>query len=569
MLSSKVKDGSLAVLKIVMALFIVVAPTLLGFLSIELSACLLFLLMGLMYVARVRKTGQGHMSVFQLGMLFLLAYSAISTLWVSNKSGHGIYMLIISSLIMFFGIVTEYFSENNDEKAQRRMMYMLSLSGTVCALWNFIYWVVALLPFGKKEPFMQGLGNSDFLALYMILCVIVTYKLIRGNKQSRKVLFVISILIMAFVFVMAGGIGWFFLAVFVVMYFSTRRTKKFFVPITLAFSAIFLIVVLIAGNAAQQGSVFKDVFGYGMKNLVGCGGGFWSARQMFFSEKYTDAMVPGLFASLCASSGIIGIACCVVIAGRVVLQFVKLKTWVSAANIFVTVMVLFMPFGQSLIPLFLWMGLVAYNEKDGNFSVEGKFNEKTVKYITYIVALAGVFTVVLLCQTLMKSSALDKYNNEKYIEAYELYNTAASINPTDGESCRMAAKSLYASDSITKRYSEAVSLVDKAVKRDRYNLENTEIKAQIYYKCEMYDLSAKEYMVIASKVKDSGRYNLETVRSLYNIICTKEKGSADAKTLYEKMVVISENTSDLDYKEKINNIIDKALVYTKGELAVE
>ena len=37
----------------------------------------------------------------------------------------------------------------------------------------------------------------------------------------------------------------------------------------------------------------------------------------------------------------------------------------------------------------------------------------------------------------------------------------------------------------------------------------------------------------------------------------------------EKLVEIAAATEDLDYREKINNIADKALVYTKGELNVE
>ena len=347
MISSKVKDYSSAVLKIVMALFIVVAPTLFGFINMEISACLLFLLMGVLFVVRIRKTGQGHISVCQLAMLVLLLYSAVSTLWVSNRFGHGTYMLIISGLIMFFGMATEYFSENNDEKAQRRIMYMLSLGGVVCALWNFIYWIVALLPFGKKEQFSQGIGNSGFLALFMMLCIIVTYNLIRGNKKSRKILFIISILIMAFVFVMSGNVAWFLLGVFAIMYFSTRRTKKFFVPMTLAFSTVFLIFVLVTGNGATRSVVFNDVFAYGMKNIFGRGGGFWSARRMILGENNLSDSVPGLFASLCAASGIVGIAFCAFLAGRVVFQFIKLKSWACAVNIFITVMVLFMPFSKS------------------------------------------------------------------------------------------------------------------------------------------------------------------------------------------------------------------------------
>ena len=338
---------------------------------------------------------------------------------------------------------------------------------------------------------------------------------------------------------------------------------------TLVFAGLFLVFVVISGNGTEQGAVFKDVFRYGIKNLFGYGGGFWSAREMFFSSKFTDSAVPGLLAFLCASSGLIGIVCLIALSGRVVLQFLKLKSWASAANIFITVMIMFFPFSQSPVSLFLWIGLIAYNEKDANLSGTRTFKQDTVKLTTYVIAVAAVLSASIMCQNFIKISALYKYEDAKYLEAYEIYNTAATINPLDGESLRMAAKSLYMSGNIKERREEALILIDKAHKRDRYNLENMHIRAQIYYKCEMYELSAREYEVIASKVKVSDSYNLEVVKSLYNIICTKEKGSTEAKELYEKMSDIASKTRDLDYREKINNIADKALIYTKGELAVE
>lgn len=569
MLFSAVKDRSLTVLKFVMALFIVVAPTLFGFLNIELSACILFILTGVLYVSRIRKTGQCHISICQFVMMTLLFYSVVSTLWADNKNGHFTYILIISGLIMFFELVSDYFSENNDVKLQRRMMYMLSLSGTLCALWNIIYWVVFLIPYGKKDGFSAGLGNSDFLAVFMLFCIILTYKLMCKNKPLRKALFFVSLLIMVFTFVMTGSFVWFLLLVFAVMFFVTRKTKKLFVPMTLLFAGLFLAFIIVSANMNGQGTVFSDVFKYGIKNLFGHGGGFWTAREMFFSGEYTNVSIPGLFAYLCAATGLTGIIVCVALTGRVVFHFLKLKTWASAANIFITLMIMLLPMAQSPVPVFLWAGLIAYNENDAKLSPVKTIRKDTVKYTTYVIAVSGVLTAVMLCRCLIIMNASHKYENRRYIDAYELYNIAATISPVDAESCRMAAKALYMSDDIKNRHTEAIELVNKAQKRDKYNLENMHIKAQIYYKCEMYELSAQEYMDIASRVAVDSVYNLETVKSLYNIIRTKEKGSVEAKTLYEKMAEIASNTADLDYREKINNIVDKALVYTKGELTVE
>lgn len=569
MLFSAIKDRSLTLLKFVMALFIVVAPTLFGFSDIELSACILFILIGFLFVVRMRKTGQGHISICQFVMMTLLFYSIVSVLWADNRNGHCTYILMISSLTMFFGLVTDYLNGNNDEKIQRRMMYMISLGGALCALWNFIYWVVALIPYGKNDCFSEGIGSSDFLAVFMLLCIIITYKLIGGNRPARKIWLVINMLLMIFVFIMTKSSGWFLLLVFTVMFLVTRKTKKFFVPMTLVFAGLFLIFVIIFGSGSVHGTVFKDVFRYGAGNLFGHGGGFWSAREMLSNGKIDGFEIPGLLAFLCASSGIIGLLSCIAMAGRVVFQFLRLKSWASAANVFITVMILFFPLAQSPVPLFLWVGLIAYNEKDANLSKVRTYRPDTVKATTCIIAVAGVLAVTVMGQIFIKINALHKYEDKNYIEAYELYNTAATINPMDGESCRMAAKSLYMSESIKERYTEALMMADKAQKRDRYNLENMHIKAQIYYKCEMYDLSYGEYSALAFRVEANDRYNLEAVKSLYNIIRTKEKGSTEAKEIYDKMTDVAGKTRDLDYKEKINNIVDKALVYTKGELTVE
>lgn len=569
MFFSQIKDRSLSILKFVMALFIVVSPTLFGFLDTELSACILFILSGGLYVIRMRKTGQGHVSICQFVMTALLFYAIISTLWADNHSGHYTYILMLSSLIMFFGLVTDYFNESNGEKLQRRIMYMLSLSGTVCALWNFIYWVLALVPYGKKDSFSQGIGNSDFLAVFMLLCIIITYNLIRGNSSGRKALLWMSILVMLFSFVMAGSSVWFLLAVFTVMFLIKRKTNKFFVPMTFLLAGLFLAFVLIFGSGTQQGAVLKDVFGYGTRNFFGHGGGFWSAREMFLGGEFANFRVPGLLAFLYASSGPIGLVAAVALAGRVVFQFLKLKSWASAANIFITIMIMLFPFAQSPVPLFLWTGLIAYNEKDANLSVIKTFRTDTVKFTTYAIGISVILSAAIMCQNFIKISALHKYNTEKYPEAYELYDIAATINPLDSESCRMAARSLYMSENIKERREEALMLIDKAQKRDRNNLENMNIRAKIYYKCGMYEHSYSEYSALAFRVKVNDKYNLEIVKSLYNIICTKEKGSTEAKELYEKMTDVANKTEDLDCREKINNIVDKALIYTKGELAVE
>ena len=375
---------------------------------------------------------------------------------------------------------------------------------------------------------------------------------------------------MAFSFVMAKSvIGWSMIVIFALLYYLARKPKKFFVPMMLCLAGVFTIFLLISVLSGEQGAILKDVFSYGFKSPFGNGGGFFSAREMIFSAAYKTADVPGLFATMCASSGIIGIAFCLFAIVRVVMQFIKLKTWESGINVFLTAMIMFLPLATSLIPLFFWIGIIAYNENAAGLSVKRAFNEKTVKYVTIAISVVGIAAVLVLCQNFVKISAKEKYNSGEYLEAFDLYKTATVINFTDSESCRMAAMSLCRSEAVESRYTEALELIKKSQARDEYNIENMKIKAEIYKACEMHNLCAQEYEAISLKVKANDRYNLEAAKAYYKIICTKEKGSAEAKAVYEKMIAVADRTKDLDYKEKVNDFVIKAFNYTKGELNVE
>ena len=147
--------------------------------------------------------------------------------------------------------------------------------------------------------------------------------------------------------------------------------------------------------------------------------------------------------------------------------------------------------------------------------------------------------------------------------AYSLYNSASIINPFDSESAFMAAQSLYNSESVEKFYTEAIELADKAGKRDKDNLFCNKLKAQIHYACGRYDMAVQEYTYISSRAKVNDEYNLMLVEALYEIIQENPEGSAEAVEVYDKIVEIAKNTENPDYREKINNIADKALVYTR------
>ena len=55
----------------------------------------------------------------------------------------------------------------------------------------------------------------------------------------------------------------------------------------------------------------------------------------------------------------------------------------------------------------------------------------------------------------------------------------------------------------------------------------------------------------------------------YKIVKKNPKGSSETKRAYEEILAIAQETQNLDYRKEINDIADKALVFTKGELTGE
>ena len=71
----------------------------------------------------------------------------------------------------------------------------------------------------------------------------------------------------------------------------------------------------------------------------------------------------------------------------------------------------------------------------------------------------------------------------------------------------------------------------------------------------------------AAKVNE--KYNLALSKTLYKIVQKNPKGSSETKRAYEEILTIAQETQNLDYRKEINDIADKALVFTKGELTDE
>ncbi len=547
-----------------------VAPAILSGVDTAVYAYVLMIVAGAMFLLRAIQTDKMYVSLYHLALMVLLGYSLISSFWVTNRSMHFVYLSVITSAIFLLSLTVDYFTETSEEKSQRRMLYMMSVGSILCALVNVVYWLTEIVPYGKTESLSQGMGTNHYLAVYMLMGIVVTAKLIKGNSKLRQVMFVIGIVTMLFVFIMCKSFySWLLIASFLVIYFFGKKSEGRFFAVSILTVSAFTAVLITVFFSSAESAVFKDVFSYG--NFFGRGGGFLSACELFTAESPQNVKMPGLLSTLYASSGVLGLLCALVFVFKPVMHFIKLRTWTSVLNLILTVMLMLLSFGDNLTVIVLWIGIIAYNEKMGDYAIKRQLNLKAddVKKVSVVFVSIGLITVIFISQRFMVLGAKKQFEKENYMEAYSLYNAAASINLFDSESACGAAQSLLESSNPAGHYEQAVGLSEKAQKRDKSSICAQKTEAQLHFAAGRYDLAIETYTEISSRAKVNYEYNLLLAESLYKIVENNPEGSAETIAAYEKIIEIAKKTDNLDYREKINNIGDKALVYKRRRTEIE
>lgn len=564
------KNKSLSLLQAIMALFIVLAPTVIAMLPAHSAVYALFIVFTLIFLARIKKTQRMYFSPMHFVMLMFLCYIIISSIWAKNKEGHLLYIFITLALTFFMSNAIDYFKESSSENLHRRMMYLFLSSGTLCALVNVFYWLLYIIPVAGKDAFSYGFGNNDFLAVYMLLCIMCAILLIKANAPSRRKIIIPMLILMLFVFVMARSLVGYVMALLIcVTITASKQSEKMFLPLSLVSTVILAGITIAVSTLMPWGELSGDLFSLGFTHPFGCGGGVISAQALYGARVYPEDVSAGLMATLFAQSGVIGLICCAAVILRVLTHFFKLRNIESLICILLLVLIMILPLGKNHVMLFLWAGLFAYNEQSLSMCASGNIKSRFIEKTVYILSAVAVIAAVLFVQCFMRSYARLNFENKNYMSAYSVYRAAAAINIADSESCRMAAVCLRKGADIKMQREEAVALIDKAIKRDGNNLENIVEKARIYYACEEYDLCAQQYRVASQRAKVNDKYNLSLVKTLFKIVQENPKGSSETKRAYEEILAIAQKTQNLDYRKEINDIADKALVFTKGELSSE
>ena len=564
------KNKSLALLQAMMALFLVLVPSVLELFPVHSGIYALFIVFTLIFMVRIKKTKRVYFSPVHLILLPFLGYVIISSLWAKNSEGHLLYTVIIMTVTIFMSVAIDYFKESNLENIKRRMMYLLFTAGTLCAVINIGYWFLYILPVGGKDAFSFGAGTNDFLAVLMLFCMVCSFYLMKSNSLPRRRLIILGFITMFFVFVMSKSLIGFVAAILIcAITVSSKQSDKMFLPISLISVAVLAGISLAVSTVMPWGEFSGDLFKLFINHPMGNGGGVVSSQALYASKAYGADITAPISMLLFAQSGVLGAVCCALIYLRSLIHFLKLRNESSLICLFVLTLMLLLPFGNSYAVLFLWLGLFAYNEQALSMcmvrNIKSSFLDKSV----YTLAIVTTVGALLFVQCFICVCADKEFKNKDYMSAYNLYRAAAAINISDSESCRMAAKSLRKGADIKMQRDEAIALIDKAIKRDESNLQNIVEKALIYSACGEYDLCAQQYRIASHSAKVNETYNLSLAKTLYKIVQKNPKGSSETKRAYEEILDIAQKTQNLDYRKEINDIADKALGFTKGELSSE
>jgi len=564
------KKTTFSLLQITGALSLLLIPAFLNMLSLEAAVYCSFTIFMFIAIIRTKESAKISFSMQHSIYAVLIAFGILSLLWSKNTYRHLVYIFSVATVLAFSIMMKDYFAENNSSGLKRRMAYFLSVAGVLCAGVNIIHWLVYIVPVAGNEIFSQGMATGDLLGIFMSLSIVCTIHLFRNNSKIKKALIVIAVLMMLFVFVMAKSfIAWNFAAAVIALLIVKKKVKNTKNSILL-FSGIiilYLIAIIFRLTSSVEGKAFSDVFGYSFKNIFGAGGGFWSGRETFSIVTYENVPCIGLLPYLSAAAGVIGLIACILLLARLVVVFIRLKTTESAINLMLSLTVLLLPFGNSIGAILLITGLTVYNESLTDTELKLSLRKSDLKKVLICMSVVTVFSVYMTVLSLVKMSAFSAFSKGQYAKSYEMYKMVSTLNFSDSESYKMAALSIYNDDVlIGEKAGEAIELINKAIEGDELSLENMELKAKIYYNCGDYESSAQEYRNILSKTAKKDKYNLSLVKVLYKIVEGNENGDAENKRAYEEIVLIAQETEDLDLRKEINDIADKAYPYTKGDL---
>ena len=559
------KVQSIQLLKIVFAVIISALPAMLALTGSIGLYVMLAVFCGLL-AYRIYDAKKIYMPFFATILLAFFVYALISSIWMKDSAGHLLYLTLIVAIITFSALFADYLNKNNDGNLYGRIIYMISVSSFFVSIVNIGVWFIDYIPDGRKYNFAEGFNSNDELGIFMVLALSCIKTLFKKGSKHRKKLIVMTVFDLFTLLMTRSVPTLLFVAILCAVYLLRNKGRKTYISMITLLTSGFILVII---TNITKNSAFGDCIKAGLTSPFGLGGGgFISGLQGLSSSYYLKADV-GLIALITAASGILGLILCLFLLIRQMYTALKMCNLFSVITYTLTLFIFIIPYKGIATSLIILAALITYNENLLKPISFVSISKDRVKKIVTILLVIAVLYISAGFGAAMKNTAYTLYKNKDYLEAYSWYKVSATINITDDESCVMAAKCLRKSGAADEYEEEAVKYLDKAIKRSKNNAENLAEKARLFSSCERYDRAIVQWDTAIASAPYNDNYKLELSKVLYKVIKINEKGSSETKEAYKKLLAVSESTQNLDIKKEINDIADKALTYTKGELKDE
>jgi len=489
----------------------------------------------------------------------LAVANAAGALWCKNPEGQLKGFIMIMTMLLTVALSADYFDEIG-ENADRRLMYLFSMSGFILSAINISEWLMNMVPLGEYSAFSAGTGQNDALGAFMAVSVIFCFALAKQTAKSRKIILYTMAVPMVFVLLMARSVCAIIFMLSLLIAVKNKKGSKRAAAISIILM-VFCALIFIFSDYREA----VDAFLTGFKRPFGLGaGGYIASQEEFISTYYEKVKFLPLFALISADFGIFGIVLCIFLITRYALLIKKNIQPKSISALCVLLFLLFMPFENEYTVLILSAGFLTYAEAD--FFVTLSMDKKKRMYAINSLSVLMLVSVLLSCHASVRKKADYEYEKGNYTAAYEAYSDSAVMNIFDSESVRKALVCLRKGEITDVSDKKVQSLMNAMQLRSRKSVASYVEKARFYGYAGDYVNAADNWRKVLIKAPFNHEYRVSFVKLLYKAIREGEKGSPETRKLYEEITSISETTDNLDAKKAINDIRDKALVYTKSEL---
>ncbi len=559
--SSAASPPGRRLLELYAALFILLGPTVIGQ-GKGFGLYGLFAAEVIVFGARIIETKKIHISLNIILWAAMGVYSALTLLWAESLYAHGRFVVTALTVVLGMLLMADYLCGQKEKRVKNRLLWLVAVSGALCAVWNILYWA-AVRRFSIAEGFCAGMGSSDLLGGYMLAGIACCWQLVSRKRANLRPALCMCVP-MIFTAVMTrsltaacfGG-AWLLMA-------AKRRGRRL---LPLKASAAISTVLVLGSSLIRLDRPFADALISGFRNVVGLGGGGFLSRQ---GELQTGAYLVdsiGIGAELISALGLVGMLLLLLFVGRSLYMVYKRRSALWGLVLLLTAFIFLSPAPNCPAALVLLMGLSVYGEwRDGKTATV--YVGGLSRAVCVLLGAAAVYSVVWGAGDCFRISGLKRVDEDPYT-AVQDFVTASKVNPADGQSSYLAArtyKAIYTKSDLKNDIANAERYIKLAMEREAHNAVFCGEYAAILASEGNYSaaIDADRRAMELAPLRDE--FRVQAAEHLFANIQTMTKGSYEAQECHRLILEIGEKAVDIEQKKLINDIADKAQPYTRVEI---